>query len=62
VLGHTVYRVATKYGDIRVKSAAGCGITKEKPEYEDVAKAAEAHGVPFAEVWAAAAAAVKTRR
>ncbi len=62
VLGHTVYRVATKYGDIRVKSAAGYGITKEKPEYEDVAKAADAHGVPFEKVWTAAVRQMKSNK
>lgn len=44
----------TQYGQIRIKKASGYGVCKEKPEYEDVAKAAQAHGASFQEVWAAA--------
>ena len=38
--------VDTKYGPIRVKTAPG----KSKPEYEDAARAAKAHGVTLQEV------------
>ncbi len=41
---HTLRReessVRTAYGDVRVKTAHGFGVTKSKPEYEDVAKIA----------------------
>jgi len=42
--------VNTQYGDIRVKRASGYGICKSKPEFDDVAAAAEAAGVTFSEV------------
>lgn len=62
VLTYTFYSAATKYGSIRIKSASGYGVLKEKPEYEDVKSAAEAHGVPFTQVYAAAAAAMNSSR
>lgn len=43
--------VGTVYGPIRVKCADGIGIHREKPEYEDVAAAARAAGLPFQKVW-----------
>lgn len=43
--------VCTKYGEIRMKISEGHGIIKVKPEYADVQAAAEAHHVPFLEVW-----------
>ncbi len=57
VLDYTLYRVTTPYGDIRIKSASGYGVFKEKPEYEDVRAAAKAYGVPFNHVYAASIAA-----
>ena len=54
VLEYTVYNAHTAYGEIRIKSGAGWGLVKEKPEYEDVRAAAQKHNVPFSEVWAAA--------
>jgi len=39
--------VKTKYGDIRVKRAEGFGITKAKPEYDDVLTAAKKFNIPF---------------
>jgi uncharacterized protein (TIGR00299 family) protein len=60
VLDYSVYKVDTAFGEIRIKSAAGWGIVKEKPEYEDVRSAAIRHTVPFSEVWAAAYAAMKS--
>ncbi len=36
----------TEYGPIRRKAGMGCGVVKCKPEYEDLAAAARAHGVP----------------
>jgi uncharacterized protein (TIGR00299 family) protein len=59
VMDYTVYTVETAYGGIRIKSARGHGYQKEKPEYEDVRAAAQKHGVPFSQVFAAAMEAVK---
>ena len=47
-------QVETPYGPIGIKTAAGWGVEKCKPEYADVAAAAERAGVPFREVWQAA--------
>jgi uncharacterized protein (TIGR00299 family) protein len=49
ILNRTVSPVQTACGNIRVKTGVGYGVTKSKAEYEDVAKAAEAHGVSFTE-------------
>ena len=46
---HTEER-QTIYGTIRVRLGSGYGIEKWKPEYEDVAKAAEKYGVSIQEV------------
>ena len=42
--------VETRWGAVRIKTAEGCGITRAKPEYEDAARLARAHQVPYAEV------------
>ena len=42
--------IDTEYGKIRVKVSEGFGIRKQKPEYEDLKKVAETHGVPVSEV------------
>lgn len=41
---------ATQWGPVRVKWARGFGITHCKPEYDDVARLAREHGVPFQQV------------
>ena len=46
--------VETPYGTVRIKCADGDGIRKRKPEYADVARAAQAAGVPFQQVWESA--------
>lgn len=46
---HTEER-ATPFGTIRVRCGSGYGIEKWKPEYEDIAAAAEKNGVTLAEV------------
>ncbi|MBE6829065.1 MAG: nickel pincer cofactor biosynthesis protein LarC [Ruminococcaceae bacterium] len=51
ILKSSFQEVQTKYGSIRIKVSQGSGITKYKPEYEDVKKAAEAHGAPFDAVY-----------
>lgn len=60
VMDTAFYNVVTAYGEIRIKTAKGFGITKEKPEYEDVRKAALDHGVSFSQVYTAAVAAMST--
>ena len=45
--------VQTAYGPIRIKSAAGYGISKQKPEYADVEAAAKKAGVSFDTVYQA---------
>ena len=47
-------RVRTPYGEIGVKVSRGSDFVRRKPEYEDAANAARAHGVPLAEVLKAA--------
>ena len=55
----TVRQVETPYGPIAIKCGDGCGIHREKPEYQDVAAAARKAGVPFQQVWEAALTAAK---
>ncbi|MEY8517770.1 nickel pincer cofactor biosynthesis protein LarC [Lachnospiraceae bacterium 29-84] len=47
-------KVRTIYGEITVKISTGYGISKYKPEYEDVASAAKQCKVPFQKVYDAA--------
>lgn len=49
-LGRSVEEVQTPYGTVRVKTSAGYGVTKSKPEYEDVAKIARENDMTFDEV------------
>ncbi len=51
LLTPSVKTVETRYGAIRIKCADGFGIHREKPEYDDVARAATAAGLPFRQVW-----------
>jgi len=47
IMNRTTETIQTEYGDIRIKKAQGFGIAKQKPEYEDVQKAARKQNVPF---------------
>lgn len=47
-------KISTVYGEITVKISTGYGISKCKPEYEDVAAAAKQCKVPFQTVYMAA--------
>ncbi len=47
-------KTETPYGSISIKRSTGFGICKEKPEYEDVARAAKQAGVSFRTVARAA--------
>ena len=49
----------TPWGEVRVKTARGFGITHVKPEHEDVAALARAKGVSYQQVWDAARLAAK---
>lgn len=49
-LKRQIKEVETIYGTVRVKVASGYGITKEKPEYEDMARIAREKKVSLAEV------------
>ncbi len=49
-LHRRISTVETPYGAIRIKEAEGYGVSKSKPEYEDVAKAANEHAVSFSEI------------
>ena len=40
----------TRYGDVRVKISEGYGISKKKPEYEDVAAIAARENLPIQQV------------
>ncbi|MDR2636979.1 MAG: nickel pincer cofactor biosynthesis protein LarC [Zoogloeaceae bacterium] len=48
-LARSVTERPTRFGAIRVKSGEGYGIARSKPEYEDVAAAAERNGLSFAD-------------
>lgn len=43
-------KVRTRWGDVRVKTAKGYGITHMKPEYEDVAEVARRENLPYQHV------------
>jgi uncharacterized protein (DUF111 family) len=56
-----VVQLATRFGPVAVKlRLAGNVVTWAAPEYADCLAAARRHGVPVAEVWAAAIAAAQT--
>lgn len=42
--------VETEYGPVRIKTGKGYGITKSKPEYEDLAEIAQREGIALKEV------------
>jgi len=50
VLNREFNDVQTEYGSVRIKTAHGYGVTKSKPEYEDIAKIARDKGLSLAEV------------
>ncbi|MCL2408480.1 MAG: nickel pincer cofactor biosynthesis protein LarC [Oscillospiraceae bacterium] len=54
ILSRTVETVETEYGNIRVKRAFGFGVSKFKPEYEDVLACATRNNIPFTTVYNAA--------
>lgn len=52
VLRREQNEIQTKLGPIRIKTASGYGVTKSKPEYEDIAKIARENELSLAEVLA----------
>jgi len=52
-LGRSMESVQTKYGEIRKKVCTGYGVTREKYEYEDLARIARERGMSVGEVLAA---------
>ncbi|MCL2401909.1 MAG: nickel pincer cofactor biosynthesis protein LarC [Oscillospiraceae bacterium] len=54
IMSRTVETVETEYGNVRVKRAFGFGISKFKPEYEDVLACATRNNIPFTAVYNAA--------
>ena len=53
VLDRGTSSVGTAFGPVRVKTAEGYGMSRSKPEFEDVAAAAMRSGLPLADVRAA---------
>lgn len=51
ILNPSIKKVMTSYGEVRIKCADGLDFHREKPEYEDVARFAEANDLPFQKVW-----------
>ena len=49
-LSRSIEMVQTSYGPVRVKKAAGMGVQRFKPEYDDIAELAEKHGVSLDEI------------
>lgn len=49
-LQRSVREVSTEYGTVHIKTATGYGVTREKPEYEDMAGIAEEHNMSLYEV------------
>lgn len=52
-LGRSVEKVKTPYGEVRKKISTGYGVTREKYEYEDLARIAGERGMSIAEVLSA---------
>lgn len=50
ILARSVTERPTPFGDIRFKRGEGYGVVRTKPEYDDVAKAAEKNALSFTEV------------
>lgn len=49
-LRRSVRRAETVYGPVRVKTAEGWGVKREKAEYEDLARLAREQGLPLEEI------------
>jgi uncharacterized protein (TIGR00299 family) protein len=49
ILARSVTQRQTRLGPVRIKNGEGHGVVRAKPEYEDVAAAADRNGLSFAE-------------
>lgn len=49
ILDRKVETLCTEYGSIRVKTAEGWGVKREKPEYDDLAAVARKYGISLAQ-------------
>ncbi len=49
MLARSSETISTNMGDVRIKRTEGYGVKRAKPEYDDIARLAEEHGVPFLE-------------
>ena len=49
-LERSFFTAPSAYGDVEMKSVSGWGVTREKPEYEDLARLARENGVSLREV------------
>jgi len=50
VLQREQKEVQTKFGPVKIKTAFGFGVKKNKPEYDDIAKIAREKGIPIQDV------------
>ena len=60
-LARRTQTVQTRFGPVRVKTAQGYGVTREKAEYDDLAQRARESGQPLDEIRAAVAQALRDR-
>ena len=60
-LARCTQTVQTRFGPVRVKTAQGYGVTREKAEYDDLARRARESGRPLDEIRAAVAQALRDR-
>ena len=60
-LARCTQTVQTRFGPVRVKTAQGYGVTREKAEYDDLARLARESGQPLDEIRAAVAQALRDR-
>lgn len=51
VLDYTITTQDTPYGPVRIKQAQGYGVSRSKPEYEDVARIAREHNITLEEIF-----------
>ncbi|GHU51869.1 UPF0272 protein [Clostridia bacterium] len=49
-LTRTVKEIPTKYGNLRVKTGTGFGVTKSKPEYDDLARIAKEQNISILDI------------
>ena len=49
-LDKNIQKVTTEYGDVRIKTSSGWGITRRKAEYDDLANIAKGMGISIEEV------------